>query len=324
MSTGSAELGAGVGVHASHVEPTATPPTHVISARQFDRALVDEVIARARAMEGVRDARLAGRIMATLFYEPSTRTRMSFESAMLRLGGQVIGTEAAGAFSSAVKGETLEDTIRMVDSYADVIVLRHDRAGSAARAAEISRVPIVNAGDGPGEHPTQALLDICTIQRELGRIEDLHVALCGDLRYGRTARSLVVLLSQYPGVRLSFVAPTVVQMGADIVDLVAARGVPCRVTDSLAEIAPDIDVLYQTRIQRERFEDLSEFEMARGSTRVDVEFMRRLPEHAVVLHPLPRVDEIDPAVDSDPRAAYFRQAANGVTVRMALLDMLLG
>jgi aspartate carbamoyltransferase catalytic subunit len=296
---------------------------HVLSAHQFDRPLIDAVIARAAALEGVRDHRLDGRIMATLFYEPSTRTRLSFESAMLRLGGRVIGTEAAGAFSSAVKGETLEDTIRMVNSYADVIVLRHDRAGASQRAADVSEIPIINAGDGPAEHPTQALLDICTIERELGRIGGLHVALCGDLRYGRTARSLVLLLTQYPGVRLTFVAPEVVQMGADIISLVEAREVPYQVTDTLADIAPEIDVLYQTRIQKERFEDPSQFHLARGSTRVDLDLMRRLPEHAVVLHPLPRVDEIDPQVDADPRAAYFRQARNGVTVRMALLDMLL-
>lgn len=297
---------------------------HVLSAHQFDRALVDEVCARARALDGVRDGRLRSRIMATLFYEPSTRTRLSFESAMLRLGGSVIGTEAAGAFSSAVKGETLEDTIRMVNAYADVIVLRHDRAGAAARAAEVSTIPVINAGDGPAEHPTQALLDICTIERELGRIEGLHVAFCGDLRYGRTARSLALLLTHYPGVRLTFVAPEVVQMGADIRALLDARQVPYGVTDRLAEVAGEVDVLYQTRIQQERFEDPSEFQAARGSTRVDAALMALLPERAIVMHPLPRVDEISPEVDVDPRAAYFRQAANGVTVRMALLDMLLG
>lgn len=305
--------------------PTAAPKLldHVLSAHQFDRPLIDEVIARARALEGVRDDRLSRRIMATLFYEPSTRTRLSFESAMLRLGGRVIGTEAAGAFSSAVKGETLEDTIRMVNAYADVIVLRHDRAGAARRAAEVSEVPVINAGDGPAEHPTQALLDICTIERELGRIEGLRVALCGDLRYGRTARSLVLLLTQYPGIRLTFVAPDVVQMGIDILALVDARGVPYRVSDNLAEVAPNIDVLYQTHIQKERFDGPSEYHLARGNTRIDAGIMRLLPERAIVMHPLPRVDEIDPEVDSDPRAAYFRQARNGVTVRMALLEMLL-
>jgi aspartate carbamoyltransferase catalytic subunit len=296
---------------------------HVLSSHQFDRALLDAVFARARGLAQVRDGRLAGRIMATLFYEPSTRTRLSFESAMLRLGGSVIGTEAAREFSSVIKGETLEDTIRMVAAYADLIVLRHDEAGAAARAAAVSGVPIVNAGDGPGEHPTQALLDLYTVDSELGRIEGLHVALCGDLRYGRTARSLALLLSLYPGVRLTFVAPDVVQMRPDILALMEQRGVPYAVTDSLIDTVHDVDVLYQTRVQKERFEDVSDFDRARGDTRIDPAVMRRLPERAIVMHPLPRVDEIDPAVDADPRAAYFRQARNGVAIRMALLEMLL-
>jgi aspartate carbamoyltransferase catalytic subunit len=297
---------------------------HVLSSHQFDRPLLDVVLARARELAGVRDSRLTGRIMATLFYEPSTRTRLSFESAMLRLGGSVIGTEAAREFSSAIKGETLEDTIRMVSAYADVIVLRHDEAGASARAAAVADVPIVNAGDGPGEHPTQALLDLYTIHSELGRIENLHVALCGDLRYGRTARSLALLLSLYDGVRLTFVAPDVVQMRGDILALLDDRGVPCRVTDSLVDTVGDVDVLYQTRVQKERFEEPSDFERARGETRIDQRVMSLLPSRAIVMHPLPRVDEIDPAVDADPRAAYFRQARNGVAIRMALLEMLLG
>jgi len=296
---------------------------HVLSSHQFDRPLLDAVFARARALAGVRDDRLRGWIMAALFYEPSTRTRLSFESAMLRLGGAVIGTEAAREFSSVIKGETLEDTIRMVCGYADVIVLRHDEAGAAARAAAVSSVPIVNAGDGPGEHPTQALLDLYTIGDELGRIEGLHVALCGDLRYGRTARSLSLLLSLFPGVRLSFVAPDVVQMRPDILALMDERGVPYRVTDSLLDTVGEVDVLYQTRIQKERFEDTGEFDRARGDTRIDARVMAALPQHAIVMHPLPRVDEIDPEVDADPRAAYFRQAHNGVAIRMALLEMLL-
>ena len=297
---------------------------HVVSAHQFDRDLLEQVVARATALDGVRDRRLDGRIMATLFYEPSTRTRLSFESAMVRLGGSVIGTEAAREFSSAIKGETLEDTIRMVEAYADVIVLRHDEAGAAARAAAVAGVPIVNAGDGPGEHPTQALLDLFTIHRELGRVDGLHVVLCGDLRYGRTARSLALLLTLYDGVRMSFVAPRVVQMEPDILALLGDRGVPYAVTDNLLAAVTDCDVVYQTRIQKERFTDPSEFGRARGDTRIDARLMERLPERAIVMHPLPRVDEIDPEVDSDPRAAYFRQARNGVAVRMALLEMLLG
>ncbi|HVS43817.1 MAG TPA: aspartate carbamoyltransferase, partial [Candidatus Dormibacteraeota bacterium] len=268
--------------------------------------------------------RMKGRVMAALFYEPSTRTRLSFEAAMLRLGGQTLSTENAREFSSASKGETLEDTIRMVEAYADVIVLRHDEAGAAARAAAVAGVPIVNAGDGPGEHPTQALLDLFTIHRELGRIDGLHVVLCGDLRYGRTARSLALLLTLYDGVRMSFVAPRVVQMEPDILALLGDRGVPYAVTDNLLAAVTDCDVVYQTRIQKERFTDPSEFGRARGDTRIDARLMERLPERAIVMHPLPRVDEIDPEVDSDPRAAYFRQARNGVAVRMALLEMLLG
>ncbi|MGH7750721.1 MAG: aspartate carbamoyltransferase, partial [Candidatus Dormibacteria bacterium] len=237
---------------------------HVVSAHQFDRDLLERVVERAGALAGVRDRRLDGRIMATLFYEPSTRTRLSFESAMVRLGGSVIGTEAAREFSSAIKGETLEDTVRMVEAYADVIVLRHDEAGAAARAAAVAQVPIVNAGDGPGEHPTQALLDLFTIHRELGRIDGLHVVLCGDLRHGRTARSLALLLTLYDGVRISFVAPQVVQMEADILELLSSRGVPYTITDSLLGAVADADVVYQTRIQKERFTDPSEFGRARG------------------------------------------------------------
>lgn len=297
---------------------------HVLSSQQFDRQLLEVVFARARQLDGVRDQRLRGRIMATLFYEPSTRTRLSFESAMLRLGGAVIGTEAAHQFSSVIKGETLEDTVRMAMAYADVIVLRHHEAGAAARAADVSQVPIVNAGDGPGEHPTQALLDLYTIERELGRVDGLHVVLCGDLRYGRTARSLALLLSQYEGVRLTFVAPPVAQMREDILALLDERGVPWRRVDSLAEAVAEADVVYQTRIQKERFDDLAELARARGDTRIDARIMARLPAHAIVMHPLPRVDEIAVEVDSDPRAAYFRQAHNGVSVRMALLDLLLG
>jgi aspartate carbamoyltransferase catalytic subunit len=296
---------------------------HVITAEQFDRDLLDVLFARATALAGVRDDRLAHRIMATLFYEPSTRTRLSFESAMLRLGGAVIGTEAARTFSSAIKGETLEDTVRMVSTYADLILLRHDEAGAAARAAEVASVPVVNAGDGPGEHPTQALLDLYTIERELGHVEGVRVAFCGDLRFGRTARSLALLLALYPGVRLAFVAPPVIQVGGDILSRLEARGVECRLAEQLTDVIDDVDVVYQTRVQKERFTDPLEYEQARTAIRIDGAIMRQLPATAIVMHPLPRVDEIAPEVDSDPRAAYFRQAANGVAIRMALLEMLL-
>jgi aspartate carbamoyltransferase catalytic subunit len=296
---------------------------HVITAEQFDRELLDLIFRRATVLAGVRDDRLAHRIMATLFYEPSTRTRLSFESAMLRLGGSVIGTEAAHTFSSAIKGETLEDTVRMVSTYADLIVLRHDQAGAAARAASVASVPVVNAGDGPGEHPTQALLDLYTIERELGHVEGVRVAFCGDLRFGRTARSLALLLALYPGVRLAFVAPAVIQVGGDILERLAARGVECRLAEQLTDVLDEVDVVYQTRVQKERFTDPIEYEQARTAIRIDGAIMDQLPATAIVMHPLPRVDEIAPEVDADPRAAYFRQAANGVAIRMALLEMLL-
>jgi aspartate carbamoyltransferase catalytic subunit len=297
---------------------------HVITAEQFDRELLDHLFLRAAALADVRDDRLAHRVMATLFYEPSTRTRLSFESAMLRLGGAVIGTEAARTFSSAIKGETLEDTVRMVSTYADLIVLRHDEAGAAARAASVASVPVVNAGDGPGEHPTQALLDLYTIERELGHVEGVRVAFCGDLRFGRTARSLALLLALYPGVRLAFVAPPVIQVGGDILARLEARGVECTLAEQLTDVLDDVDVVYQTRVQKERFTDPLEYEEARTAIRIDAAVMRQLPANAIVMHPLPRVDEIAPEVDADPRAAYFRQAANGVAIRMAVLEMLLG
>jgi aspartate carbamoyltransferase catalytic subunit len=296
---------------------------HVISSEQFDRVLLDRIFERASALAGVRDDRLAHRVMASLFYEPSTRTRLSFESAMLRLGGAVLGTEAAHTFSSAIKGETLEDTVRMVSTYADVIVLRHDQEGAAARAAAVSSVPVVNAGDGPGEHPTQALLDLYTIERELGHVEGVRIAFCGDLRFGRTARSLALLLALYPGVEMTFVAPEVVQVRRDTLDRLDARGIEWRLADQLTDVLEGIDVVYQTRVQKERFTDAAEYEFARTAIRIDAALMQRLPATAIVMHPLPRVDEIAPEVDADPRAAYFRQAANGVAIRMALLEMLL-
>ncbi len=184
-------------------------------------------------------------------------------------------------------------------------------------------MPVVNAGDGPGEHPTQALLDLYTIERELGRIEGVRVAFCGDLRFGRTARSLALLLALYPGVRLAFVAPAVIQVGGDILARLEARGVECRLADQLTDVLDDVDVVYQTRVQKERFTDPLEFEQARTAIRIDGAIMRQLPATAIVMHPLPRVDEIAPEVDDDPRAAYFRQAANGVAIRMAVLEMLL-
>ena len=302
---------------------------HVLEAQQFSRDIMNEIFDVTREMEHVVSRYgsniLNRRIMATLFYEPSTRTRLSFEAAMYRLGGEVITTESAREFSSAAKGETLEDTIRIVQGYSDVIVLRHYESGSARRAADVASVPILNAGDGPGQHPTQALLDVYTIQKEIGRLDGIHVALVGDLANGRTARSLAYLLTKYEGVKLYFVAPTVVRMRDDIKGYLTEHGVVFEEEEDLMRVMSKVDVVYQTRIQRERFGDrIEDYERARGRYIIDVETMSALSENAIVMHPLPRVDEIDPAVDTDPRAAYFRQAHNGVFIRMALLQMVLG
>ena len=302
---------------------------HVLEAQQFSRDVMNEIFDVTREMEHVVSRYgsniLNRRIMATLFYEPSTRTRLSFEAAMYRLGGEVITTESAREFSSAAKGETLEDTIRIVEGYSDVIVLRHYESGSARRAADAAAVPIINAGDGPGQHPTQALLDVYTIQKEIGRLDGIHVALVGDLANGRTARSLAYLLTKYEDVKLYFVAPAIVRMRDDIKGYLTEHGVVFEEEDDLMRVMSKVDVVYQTRIQRERFGDrIEDYERARGKYVIDVETMSALSDDAIVMHPLPRVDEIDPAVDTDPRAAYFRQAHNGVFIRMALLQMVLG
>ena len=302
------------------------PIRHVVEVAQFDRPWVEALFDRAtRLRELPRGAApLAGRILATLFYEPSTRTRLSFEAAMLRLGGQVIATENAREFSSAIKGESVEDTVRIVGGYADAIVIRHHEQGAAARAAAVSPVPVFNAGDGPGEHPTQALLDLYTIRHELGRIDGLRVALVGDLRFGRTARSLARLFCLTHGTELVFVSPPAVPMGADVRAALDRAGIRYRDEPNLAAVLPAVDVVYQTRIQRERFATPEEYAASRGLYLLDRAALDRLNPRAVLLHPLPRVDEIAAEVDADPRAAYFRQARNGVFVRMAQLELLLG
>jgi len=298
---------------------------HVVEVGQFGREAVEDLFASADRMRTLprRAAPLRGRILATLFYEPSTRTRLSFESAMLRLGGGVISTENAREFSSAIKGETVEDTIRIVAGYGDAVVIRHYEQGAAHRAAAVSPVPVLNAGDGPGEHPTQALLDLYTIRHELGRIDGLRIALVGDLRFGRTARSLARLFRLTSGTELVFVSPPAVAMGDDIRAELSAAGIPFRDEPDLAAVLPEVDIVYQTRIQKERFPTSEEYAAVRGVYVIDRAALDRLNPAAVVLHPLPRVDEIAPDVDADPRAAYFRQAENGVFVRMALLDWVL-
>lgn len=299
---------------------------HIVAVDQFQREWLEQVFAAADRMQTMDPlARpLAGKILATIFYEPSTRTRLSFESAMLRLGGEIISTENAREFSSALKGETIEDTVRIVSGYADAIAMRHFELGAAERAAKASFVPIINAGDGPGEHPTQALLDVYTIYHELGTLDGLKVSLVGDLRFGRAARSLALLLRLTAGTEVIFVAPDAVRMGDDIKHALDAAGVTWREETDLAKATTESDVVYMTRIQKERFHTQAEYEANVGVYVFDQEMLTHLGPKAIVMHPLPRVDEIATDVDDDPRAAYFRQAKNGVYVRMALLEELIG
>ena len=299
---------------------------HVIESQQFSRALLEELFARAEEIRREPHrfmGRLAGQVMAALFYEPSTRTRLSFEAAMLRLGGQTMGTDNAREFSSAAKGETLEDTIRIVSGYADVIVVRHSEEGAAKRAAAVSDVPIINAGDGPGQHPTQALLDLFTIRAELAKIDGVRVAMVGDLANGRTVRSLTYLLSKFKDIKLWFVAPPQVSMRDDLKAHLDEHNVPYTETQDLDAVLPEVDVVYMTRIQKERFTDPAVYDAVKGIYRIDKNAMTRMRKYGVLMHPLPRVDEISPEVDDDPRSAYFRQARNGLHIRMALLDRLL-
>ena len=299
---------------------------HVIESQQLSRSLLEELFVQTDEIK--REAhrfsgRLNGRVMAALFYEPSTRTRLSFEAAMLRLGGQTMGTDNAREFSSAAKGETLEDTIRIVSGYADVIVMRHNEEGAAKRAAEVSTVPIINAGDGPGQHPTQALLDLYTIREELRRIDGIRIAMVGDLANGRTVRSLTYLLSKFKDMKIWFVAPPQVAMREDLKTHLTEHNVPWIETEDLDAVLPEVDVVYQTRIQKERFADPAAYQALKGIYRIDSRALGLMRKYAIVMHPLPRVDEIAPEVDADPRAAYFRQAHNGLQIRMALLDLLL-
>lgn len=268
---------------------------------------------------------LAGKRMITLFYEPSTRTRASFEIAMDMLGGKVVfSTENARQFSSAAKGESLEDTIRILNGYSpDVIVLRYDKEGGAKKSAKVSKVPIINAGDGTGQHPTQALLDLYTIQKEIGKINGISVAMVGDLARGRTVRSLSYLLAKFPEVKMYFISPKVAKMRDDIKDYLRKSGAWFEEGNDLRKIAPKVDVIYQTRTQKERAPLLNIDEKEDSSCIVNQEVLDLMKKDAIVMHPLPHVEEIAPEVDKDPRAAYFRQAENGLYVRMALLKMIL-
>jgi aspartate carbamoyltransferase catalytic subunit len=298
---------------------------HIIDTQQFTLPMLIELFDEADRMErviargGTQDYQ--NKIMASLFYEPSTRTRFSFEAAMLRLGGKTISTERAQEFSSVIMGETLEDTIRVVNNYADVIVLRHNEVGGAQRAAEVSNIPIINAGDGKGgQHPTQALLDLYTIFKEFKSIDGVKVAMVGDLANGRTVRSLAYLLGKFERVKLYFVAPQPLQIKNDILEYLTRRNTWFTTESELQKVIPDVDVVYCTRIDPTLVRGGESSTQSRHiNYLLDDSLLKLLPSRSLIMHPLPRLNEIAPSVDNDPRAAYFRQTRYGLAVRMALL-----
>ena len=302
---------------------------HVIESQQFNRDLLELVFKTADQMKADLHGEhqfaksLDGKIMASLFYEPSTRTRFSFEHAMLRLGGSVVTTENAREFSSASKGESISDSTRIMNGYSDVIVMRHYEEGSAARAAAFSSIPVINAGDGSGQHPTQALLDVYTIIDAFPEAKDLTIAMVGDLRYGRTVRSLSYLLTKYEDINIIFVSPSVCKMEGDIKAYLDKHNVSWREESNLDQILPEVDCIYMTRIQKERFHSAKDYQAAAGQYTLTAKRVQTMKSNAIIMHPLPRVDEIAEDVDNDPRARYFEQAQNGLYIRMALLYLFL-
>lgn len=299
--------------------------SHLIETQQFTREALQELFKLAASLEGKRDQSLKGKILASLFYEPSTRTRLSFESAMLRLGGEVITMENGRESSSQSKGETLEDSIKVISNYADIIVMRHAEVGSAAKAAAVSNIPIVNAGDGNmGQHPTQALLDLYTIQHELKREDGIHVAFVGNLKYYRSTRSLAYLLSKYKNIRITFISSPELCMEDDVKGYLKENGVPFTETEDMTKGIKDADVVYQTRIAKEWIKNDEEYEKQRGRYIITRDVADHMKEGAIIIHPLPRVGEIEAEVDSSPHAVYFKQVGYGLIVRMAILRTLLG
>ena len=296
----------------------------IVSIRDFTREEIDHILVTADAMEPLAvegSDMLKGKILASLFFEPSTRTRLSFEAAMQKLGGSVINIAEPKA-SSIEKGENLADTVRVVENYADVIVLRHPLEGAARLAAEFSGVPVINAGSGAEEHPTQALLDLFTILKSKGDIDGLNIALMGDLRYGRTVHSLTYALSNY-AVNLYLVSPKILKMRREVVEDVSGK-MRIEELENVKDILSELDVLYVTRIQKERFPDLEEYEKVKGSYRVDLNLLDNAKDDLIIMHPLPRVEEIAPEVDSTRYAKYFQQTRFGLITRMAILALVLG
>jgi aspartate carbamoyltransferase catalytic subunit len=296
----------------------------VVSIKDFSREEIDYVLEKTDSVEPLAKKSshaLDGKIMATLFFEPSTRTKLSFESAMYRYGGECLGFAEPKA-ASVQKGENLADTVRVVESYADVLVIRHPLEGAARLAAEFASVPVINAGTGAEEHPTQAMLDLYTIRRELGKIDGLNIALAGDLRYGRTVHSLAYALSLY-NINLYLVSPTLLRMRKEVLEEVSGR-IKVQEFEELSKVLPKVDVLYMTRIQKERFGSLEDYEKVRGSYRLIASDLSQAKPDMIVMHPLPRVDEIEYTVDNTRHSKYFKQVWYGLLVRMSLIGLVLG
>ncbi|MCH7850346.1 MAG: aspartate carbamoyltransferase [Nanoarchaeota archaeon] len=295
---------------------------HIIEAQQLSRGILLKLFKRADQLRENPSNFLKGKILTSLFYEPSTRTRLSFEAAMLKLGGSVMGTENAREFSSVSKGESLEDSIRVIAGYSDVIILRNSIEGSSKLAACISSVPVINAGEGSGQHPTQAILDSYTLYREFGSLENLKIAAVGDLKYGRTIRSLCYLLGKFTGIELIFVSPENLKMKDDIKEYLLKHNTKFIEVDNLEEVLPMVDVIYMTRIQKERI-NKEEYELAKGKFVLNESNLNLIKEGAIIMHPLPHVEEINLSIkteQNDSRIAYFRQAENGLYIRMAILE----
>jgi len=296
----------------------------VISITDFTKEEIEYILDKTDEIQKLsveRGELLKGKVMAILFFEPSTRTRISFETAMKRLGGETVDMSEPKR-ASIEKGENLTDTIRVIDNYVDVIVIRHPLEGSARLAAEIAENPVINGGSGAEEHPTQALLDLYTIRREKGRIDGLSIAFVGDLKYGRTVHSLSIALTNY-NVKLYFISPQTLKMRREIMEYLSSK-VPVEELNDVNDVIGEVDVLYVTRIQKERFSDISEYMKVRGSYKITLDHVKKMKNDAIIMHPLPRVDEIDYAVDRTPQAKYFKQVYYGLLVRMSLLSLILG
>lgn len=300
-----------------------------ISTKGLSKETVELILSRAGDMEeecfqGKIKPLLKDKIIACIFFEPSTRTRLSFETAALKLGASVISAENAAENSSSHKGETIEDTTRILCGYADAIVYRHPTPGTALAAAKVSTKPIINAGDGPGEHPSQGMLDLYTIKKELKKSDDLTVVFAGDLLYSRTLKSLVPLLMLYPNNKFIFASPKELELPREYISELKKNGAVFTEQNDLKSAIAKADVLYMTRVQKERFADVEDYNKVKDLFILQKEDLKNLNQDAIIMHPLPRINEIDPAIDADPRAAYFREAQNGLYVRMALLLYALG